>query len=93
MVLSKSNGYDPTVAAQPANAPLMYERYGLKLMWKPDFEDPEAKVLNLCNTVNCMAVYGMTISRAGTLPRQKPCKPSSLKMSLAACTIPEYLDD
>lgn len=36
MVLSKSNGYDPTVAAQPANAPLMYERYGLKLMWSSE---------------------------------------------------------
>lgn len=33
IVLKRSNGYDPTVAAQPANAPLIYDRYGLKWMW------------------------------------------------------------
>lgn len=33
MVLRRSKGYDPTVAAQPANAPLTYERYGLKWIW------------------------------------------------------------
>ena len=29
MVRRRSNGYDPTVAAQPANAPLTQDRYGL----------------------------------------------------------------
>lgn len=38
----------------------------------PVLEDPEANVFNLCNTVNCIAVYGITMSKAGTLPRQKP---------------------
>lgn len=33
MVRSRSNGYDPTVAAHPAKAPLMKDRYGLKWMW------------------------------------------------------------
>ena len=36
-------------------------------------EEPAAKVFNLCRTVNCIAVYGITMSKAGTLPRQKPC--------------------
>ena len=39
----------------------------------PVLEEPEANVFNLFKTVNCMAVYGITMSKAGTLPRQKPC--------------------
>ena len=38
----------------------------------PVLEEPAAYVFILCNTVNCIAVYGITMSRAGTLPRQKP---------------------
>jgi hypothetical protein len=38
----------------------------------PVLEEPAANVFNLCNTANCMAVYGITISKAGTFPRQKP---------------------
>jgi len=38
----------------------------------PVFEEPETKVFNLCKTVNCIAVYGITISNAGTFPRQNP---------------------
>lgn len=101
----------------------------------PVLVEPDAKDFNLCRTVNWIEVYGMTISKAGTFPRQKPwektkykkniknreeqyscnqppndttdlkkvlrdgkCskrqtrKPSSLKMSLVAWTIPVYLD-
>ena len=39
---------------------------------RPDLEEPEAKVFTLCNTMNCIAVYGMTMRSAGTLPRQNP---------------------
>lgn len=39
----------------------------------PDLDEPEANDLSLCKTVNCIAVYGITISRAGTLPLQNPC--------------------
>lgn len=45
----------------------------------PVLEEPETKVFNLCKTVNCMAVYGITMSKAGTLPRQKPCNMSDKK--------------
>jgi hypothetical protein len=45
----------------------------------PVFDEPEAKVLNLCKTVNCIAVYGITMSKAGTLPRQKPYNMSDKK--------------
>jgi len=38
----------------------------------PVLDEPEAKVFNLCKTVNCIAVYGITMSKAGTLPRQNP---------------------
>lgn len=48
-------------------------RYLFPVLRIPDLEEPAANVFNLCSTVNCMAVYGITISRAGTLPRQKPC--------------------
>lgn len=39
---------------------------------KPDLEEPAANDFNLCKTVNCMAVYGITMRSAGTLPRQNP---------------------
>lgn len=42
-------------------------------------DEPEAIVLNLCKTVNCIAVYGITMSKAGTLPRQKPYNISGKK--------------
>ena len=37
-------------------------------------EESAAIVFNLCKTVNCMAVYGITIRNAGTLPHQNPYK-------------------
>lgn len=41
---------------------------------KPELEEPAARDFNLCKTVNCMAVYGITMRSAGTLPRQNPYK-------------------
>ena len=45
-----------------------------------------AKVFNLCKTVNYIAVYGITMSRAGTFPRQKP---GNNQISTRTCKIKE----
>jgi len=47
----------------------------------PVLEEPEARVFNLCRTVNCILVYGITMSKAGTFPRQKPCNMTELRKS------------
>jgi len=38
----------------------------------PVLDEPEANVFSLCKTVNCIAVYGIYIIRAGTFPLQNP---------------------
>jgi hypothetical protein len=38
----------------------------------PVLDEPEANVFSLCRTVNCIAVYGIYINRAGTFPLQNP---------------------
>lgn len=40
----------------------------------PILDEPDANVFSSCRTVNCMAVYGIYINRAGTFPLQNPCK-------------------
>lgn len=61
-------------------------RYSFPVLRIPDLEEPAANVFNLCSTVNCIAVYGITISRAGTLPRQKPChKARKLRIDTCIC--------
>lgn len=50
-----------------------------KVVWVPYAEkipvldEPEANVFSSCRTVNCIAVYGIYINRAGTFPLQNPC--------------------
>lgn len=46
---------------------------GIRLyITKPVLKEPETVAFNFCITANCIAVYGITIRSAGTLPLQNP---------------------